>query len=80
MIIELGPLGFLRQLKNNIIKVEELKVSGFIKDMLHWLTPSPNNPLVLAYNLEITQVKYGYKIWKENTATSPAGRYLSLYK
>eukprot|EP00957_Ditylum_brightwellii_P201695 15326792-Ditylum_brightwellii.AAC.1 len=59
MITKLGPQGFQRQLKNKIINVKELKISEFTKDMLHWITPSPNDPPILAYNLEITQVKYG---------------------
>eukprot|EP00957_Ditylum_brightwellii_P206885 15350420-Ditylum_brightwellii.AAC.1 len=64
LIIELGPLGFLRGLKNKTINISGLKITDFAKDMLHLLTPTASDPPTLEYILEISQVKYGYKIWK----------------
>eukprot|EP00957_Ditylum_brightwellii_P002120 163492-Ditylum_brightwellii.AAC.1 len=76
-IVEKGPKGFLQGLKDKSIKIEELNITDFTKDMLKRLTPSHTVPTQLEYNLKTTHVQQGYKIWSENTATSLTGRYLS---
>eukprot|EP00957_Ditylum_brightwellii_P083774 6367646-Ditylum_brightwellii.AAC.1 len=52
-------------------------ISELTKDMLHWLTPTPTDPPTVEADITIQE---GYKIWSENTETSPEGRYLNLYK
>eukprot|EP00957_Ditylum_brightwellii_P037355 2827342-Ditylum_brightwellii.AAC.1 len=74
IITEVGPTKFLKQLEDNEININLLKISDFTKDMLHWLKPTPKDPPIVEEEITTQQVQQRYKIWTENTSTPPEGR------
>ena len=51
-----------------------------LKAFLNELQPSPLDPPPIDTSLTLNHLKQGFRIWNENTSTSPLGRQLSLYK
>eukprot|EP00957_Ditylum_brightwellii_P144064 10976972-Ditylum_brightwellii.AAC.1 len=64
-----------------LIKVEGfLGISDIQKDFFNKLQPTAAGPTLVDKENTTAHVKKGYKIWKEQTSTSPSGRHLGLYK
>lgn len=56
------------------------KLNPDLQTFLDELRPSPLDLPQIDTSLTISQIKHGFRIWKENTSTSPLGRQLPLYK
>ena len=73
-----GPLA--QEPKEGIANVDKVEVDQHTKDVLHELQWQPHFPPKVSDELNWHHVQHGFKIWNENTSTSPMGRYLGKYK
>eukprot|EP00957_Ditylum_brightwellii_P085759 6524230-Ditylum_brightwellii.AAC.1 len=51
-----------------------------MQQILQELSPKPTDPPPIDVYITPEQIMRGFKIWKEQTLTSPSGLHLSLYK
>eukprot|EP00957_Ditylum_brightwellii_P014744 1111938-Ditylum_brightwellii.AAC.1 len=51
-----------------------------MQQILQELLPKPMDPPQIDVHITPDQIMQGFKIWKEQTLTSPSGLHLSLYK
>eukprot|EP00957_Ditylum_brightwellii_P199972 15244279-Ditylum_brightwellii.AAC.1 len=64
-------------------QVDVAKYHGIPKELqhiLHELSPKPTDPPQIDVYITPDQIMRGFKIWKEQTLTSPSGLHLSSYK
>eukprot|EP00957_Ditylum_brightwellii_P023881 1800860-Ditylum_brightwellii.AAC.2 len=73
-----GPL--TRKLKDGAAKVEDLDLEEHTTDILKELIWQDHSPPKNLAEIDWMQLRQGFKLWNEKTATSPLGRYLGKYK
>eukprot|EP00957_Ditylum_brightwellii_P102815 7835153-Ditylum_brightwellii.AAC.1 len=71
---------FAKELRERMADIDNINIHEYTKDFLRGINAHPTDPPKVREELTNADIQNGFKIWNEQTSTSPLGTYLGLYK